>query len=178
MSSGTNPALIYYYFGDKVGLYRQVLGRLGQALAESALKAGAATSQDAADQVRAIVTAQTELLARHPQAVLLLVRELLDHQAAHAQPVIHHLASQVFRPVVDAIEAGKARGDFRPDLNAEFAVISTLSQLVYFAMAKPIVRILLGKTQDYPDADAIRAFGRHAAGFALGGMGVGRQRSP
>src|SRR5687768_48364 len=62
-----NPALLYYYFHDKTGLYRAVLRRIGDGLLGQGREAIRA-SGDPVTLVRAIVQAQSAFISQHPNA--------------------------------------------------------------------------------------------------------------
>ncbi len=168
-AAGANPALLYYYFLDKTGLYRAVLGRIGEGLMQQG-KQAIAEAPEPATLVRAIVSAQAAFIRDNPRAASIIVRELMDHDAAHCEPMIHELAAELFRPLVNAIELGQARGTFRPDLDARAAAISIIAQNVYFRLAEPIVRILLNKGPEFPRPADLKRFGEHAADFAIAGL--------
>ena len=171
--ANANPALLYYYFVDKAGLYHAVLERLGGTLRGAALPA-LGKARTAEDVVRAVVRAQVELVTRHPRAATLLLRELIDHNAEHAQPMILQLASGIFQPVAAAINRDKAAGQIRPGLDGAFATVSTIAQVVYFVLAQPMIRHLLAKGASTSPAD-LRRFGKHAEEFALAAIRVPRQ---
>ena len=168
-AAGANPALLYYYFRDKTGLYRAVLARIGDELVRPG-KQAIAEAPDATSLVRGIVAAQAGFIRDHPRAVALIIRELVDHQAAHCEPLLHRIAAELFRPLVAAIEAGQADGTFRPDLDARFTAISIVAQNIYFRLAQPIVRILLNKSADFPRVADLKRFGEHAADFAIAAL--------
>ena len=170
-----NSALLYYYFGDKERLYHQVLGRVVQRLLSGpgARLQGRGTP---VERLRAFVEAQAELLLAYPMIPKLLVRELIDHDAAHAVEQIQLVAGTAFKRLCDLIAAGQAEGTFRPELDSRFAAISVLAQVAYFFIARPAVRLLLGYGAEGPTPELVRAYARHAADFAVAALR--RPRSP
>jgi AcrR family transcriptional regulator len=172
-----NGALIYYYFGDKEGLYHSVLERFANDLIGQATAAlDAADSPETA--VGAIVRTQAAVLSAHPERARLILRELVDHDARHAVPLITQLAARVFSRLCATIEEGQRTGRMRRDLDARFAAISTIAQVVYFNLARPAVVILLRKK--VIDPPMAKAFAAHAERFALSALQSrgGQQRAP
>jgi AcrR family transcriptional regulator len=167
--AGVNSALLYYYFADKDQLYREVLRRFVTRLI--ARTAGALTAAGPPDaRLRAFVTAQAETLAANPDFPRLMVRELAESDGAHAVEQFHLLASTTFRRLCELIEEGQRDGLFRKDLDPRFAAISTVSQVVYFYIARPAIRVLLRTGPAGPSTGMVRDFARHAADFALAAL--------
>ena len=166
--AGVNTALLYYYFDDKLALYRAALARLFGGLLEGGAQFDEALPP--ATQLERFVAFQLRFLTARPQAPRLLVRELLDHDAAHAVEGIAQLSTTVFKRLCDVIEAGQRAGDFRPGVDPRFAAISTIGQVAYFFIARPAIGRLLGEGGGGPSAATIEGFGRHAAAFALAAL--------
>jgi TetR/AcrR family transcriptional regulator len=171
--ANVNPALLYYYYDSKETLYRAMLQRiLGQLLARGTDAIERATTH--ADRIRAFVRAQAKLLGEHPHFPRLLVREMVDHQAAHAEQAITGSAAGAFKRLCGVIEAGQKEGVFRRSLDARFAAISIIAQIAYFVIARPAVGLLLGHGTGGPPPEVSEAFFAHAEAFALDALLVDR----
>ena len=171
--AAVNPALLYYYYDSKETLYRAMLQRiLGQLLTRGTDALERATTH--ADRIRAFVRAQARLLGEHPHFPQLLVRELVDHRAAHAEEAITTTAAGAFRRLCQVIEAGQQDGAFRKSLDPRFTAISIIAQVAYFAIARPAVGLLLGHGTAGPPRALSDEFFLHAEEFALAALTEGR----
>ena len=167
--AAVNPALLYYYYDSKETLYRAMLQRiLGQLLSRGADAIERANTH--ADRIRAFVRAQVRLLAEHPHFPQLLVRELVDHQASHAEQAITTSAAGAFKRLCDVISAGQKEGAFRTSLDPRFTAISIIAQVAYFAIARPAVGLVLGHGTAGPPPAVAAQFYAHAEEFALAAL--------
>jgi len=108
-AAGVNSALLYYYFADKETLYREMLRRvLGAFAAEGVRRLDGAASPEAG--VRRFVELQMEFMSARPHVPRLIVREMIDHDATHAEVQI--AARAIERPDDDPPEllGGVERG--------------------------------------------------------------------
>jgi AcrR family transcriptional regulator len=164
-----NPALLYYYFGNKEDLYRAVLTRvIGELVRLGQARVDAASSP--VDAIRGVVETQAAFLIAHPTAPKLFVREMLDHGARRGEQAILQLAAGLFKRLCEVIEAGQRSGIFRHDVEARFGAVSIISQMVYFNLARPAVGLFYGLGPDGITDDIMREFGTHAGEFALAAL--------
>lgn len=165
--SGTNSALLYYYFSGKEDLYRACLtrrieefARQGQARLESA---------SPTDAIGRLVAHQVAHLTTHPNLLKLMVRELLDHDGTVAGPIFGTVMRGMFTRFAGLIRRGQEEGLFRRDLDPQLAAVSTIAQVVYFLIAQPAIRLILDAGQAH-DASLLDRFGKHASAFALSAL--------
>jgi TetR/AcrR family transcriptional regulator len=166
--SGENSALIYYYYDSKETLYREVLqSAIGSIAAAGRLGLDRANSPESA--VRTIVAMQARMLASRPTLVPLIAREMVDSHGRYALESVSNLVLTVFERLTAQIRAGQASGAFRSDLDPDFAAVSTISQVVYFFLASPIIALKLGHENGLTPDDVSR-FAAHASDFAVAAL--------
>jgi hypothetical protein len=109
-------------------------------------------------------------LLDRPHLGRLIIREMVDHQASHAEPVIRDVLAGLFARLTGVIQSGQARGVFRPGFDARFAALSIVSQVAWMVTAGPAIGVLLGHGPAGPPVAVRTAFARHAAEFALAAL--------
>ncbi len=105
-----NKALIYYYFGNKLGLYREVL-RHGISGFVARLAAVAASDVPAEDKVRRWVQELAAHLTENPSLPPILLRELADGGVHLDNDTLRHMTTIV--PMIHGIiSEGRRSGAF------------------------------------------------------------------
>jgi len=166
--AGANPALIYYYFQSKDGVYREVLRRLFTWLVTAASRR-LEVQMEPATAIPAMIGFQAERLMERPTLPRILAREMIDPHAEHAAEHIGQLAGLVFRRVCDLIEQGQRAGIFRADLDPRFSALSAMSLIPYTHIVRPGMGVLLGGAGPAAD-EQMQAYARHAAAFVLSAL--------
>lgn len=129
--AGVCKANVFHHFASKELL---VLAVMQQASSEHAERIEALlTAQDSsANKLRRLLASELELMLANGPRTKLLMRECQDH----GHPRARELAQDVFKRNFDAItalfEQGKARGEFRRNLDASAATLLMLATTHFF----------------------------------------------
>ncbi|HZS58755.1 MAG TPA: CerR family C-terminal domain-containing protein [Gemmatimonadaceae bacterium] len=164
-AADVNSALLYYYFADKDALYEAVLERLvGPALEGLKALSDVRTPEEG---IRMLIRAVSGRLAERPHMARFLSREMADHEGSRARAFIERVATGPFAKLTQLLRAAQATGAVRADIRPEFAAISIMAQVNWFAIARPAMERLLGERLT-PEVWA--QFADHAATFALSAL--------
>lgn len=168
-----NVAAVNYHFGDKLGLYREVLGKAIEtmrATTEAARQAGAGLPAE--QKLRAYVRVFLQRVAGHGTDAW--IHQLMMHEMADPTPAIDLVFDQVVRPrlaYVSEVVAEILHLD-ADDEEVQRSVLSIQAQC-HAAMPNPMSKRLV---RDLTAGASLDDLADHIAEFSIGGLhAVARQ---
>lgn len=180
--AGVNVAMVKYHFGDKLGLYREVLLSCFPAEAPQAEAAHApvvvgssaqSSRPPAATRLHEFVAAQI-LRVRGPGAPAWRQR-LLSREMVEPSPVFAMLVDRGIRPVSQQLRAivQELLGPLFTPREVTLCCLSIVGQSLHHRHARPVIALL------YPDIDygheGCVALAEHICRFSLAALGAMRQ---
>lgn len=167
-AAGTSPAMIHYYFGDKLGLYRAMLDEAFRPLA-AVLQRTRAPSRDLPVDVASLVQAYMGMLAANPWLPALIVQEVLAEGGKFRPQFIEHFAGRLAPLFVEVLRREQARGAVRADVDARLAAVSAVSLCVFPFLSLPVTSRVLGLSVE---GAALERLAAHTTRVLLRGIGT------
>jgi TetR/AcrR family transcriptional regulator len=165
-AAGTTPAMIHYYFTNKLGLFRAMLDRAIQPL-RSALAGSLADGDAAPLDVPSLMAMLMRTIAANPWIPTLILHEVFAEKGRFRATFIRDIAARQAPLLIELLERGSASGRFRADLESRFAVISLLSLCMFPFISRAVNGPVLGLKLEGEELERLIA---HTARVFLNGI--------
>lgn len=168
--SGVNKQLIYYYFGNKEGLYAAALEAVYAEIREleQGLHLDDETPQDA---MRSLVSFSFDYLAAHPEFIGIINHEnATGGQQIQQSQTVHGMNSPLITLIRKTLKRGVDAGVFRQGIDPVSLYISIAGMSYFFFSNRLTLSSIFGRDLSSKRNEA--AYRRHVVDFALAGLAV------
>ncbi|MEJ5992068.1 TetR/AcrR family transcriptional regulator [Ramlibacter sp. PS3R-8] len=166
--SGVNKQLIYYYFGNKEGLYAAALEAVYGEIRE--LEQGLLLDEEPPDvAMRALVAFSFDYLAAHPEFIGMLKHENASgaHQIQQSE-TLQGLNSPLIASIRKTLKRGVAAGAFREGVDPLNLYISIAGMSYFFFSNRLTLSSIFGRNLAH--ARSVSAYRRHVLDYAMAGL--------
>jgi TetR/AcrR family transcriptional regulator len=164
-AAGYNKALIFHYFGDKLGLYQALVARMKQLnttriteLLERFFPEGV---EPQPERVRAFLTEAIrwsfDNFVRHPQALRMQAWEAAEGWQTYIGCPPAAPASRWPQRVAELLRRAQAAGVLRPEVEPEMLTANVLGMTMQYLMSLPRWRLLFPETDMTSPQALVRA---------------------
>lgn len=164
VAAGTTAAMIHYYFGNKLGLFRAMLERAISPVRE--LLAGSLAQAGAVVDPAVLIRMHMRTAAENPWIATLIVNEVLAEKGRFRGTFIRDVAGRQAPLVIELLQRARASGRLREDLDVRLAALSLLSLCMFPFLARAVAGPVLGLKFD--DDETERLIAHTARLFAAG----------
>jgi AcrR family transcriptional regulator len=167
-AASVDPALIRYYFGDKYGLFAEVISLIADEIAKSG-SAAIARSGTPQERLARFVRATYEVHVRHPH-----YHQLILDQISHGRPEpVRRIRSEMSRvlrkELVDLMREGRQSDELRV-VDPGYLAIAIIGMCEFFSASWGPVAAILGETTDAALKKSSKAYGAFVEDFVLNAM--------
>jgi TetR/AcrR family transcriptional regulator, regulator of cefoperazone and chloramphenicol sensitivity len=172
LRAGANVASVNYHFGDKLGLYTEVLRRVAHTLDVEALITDRSASPE--ELLRKIIRMRLHgvFASQHPDRPF----RLLLHEWAHPTPAMDQVVSETLRPLYDRFReiVGAILGLPLDHEKTRLCVHSVIGQAIHYVQGRPLLARLWPDLRMTPDQ--LDRIADHIADFSLAYLRAFRSR--
>lgn len=162
-----NVAAVNYHFGDKMGLYLEVLGRAIDEMRRSTEEAlGEGVGKTPTEKLRAYVSVFLRRIAGHQNS---WIHQLMMHEMADPTEALALVVDRVLRPRQAYL--GEVIGELLslpPEDDRVKRSVSSVQSQFHALLMSPVARALSPDLKS--DSSTIDAWADHIASFSLGGI--------
>lgn len=168
----TTPAMIHYYFENKVGLFRAMLQEAIEPFGRMLIAAASAGAPPA--DLAALIGGHVRTAVANSWIATLIVHEVLPEGGHFRAAFVRDIASRLLPMLVELLEQGRKNGTLRADIDPQLTALSILSLNVFPLIARPITGPALGFKLE---SDDVERFIAHTTRLLFQGIGAARSGS-
>jgi TetR/AcrR family transcriptional regulator, regulator of cefoperazone and chloramphenicol sensitivity len=163
--AGANVAAVNYTFGDKMGLYTEVLRHSVRAAKTAAITAALDGSSSPEEMIRGVIRARLMSLCQEARPDWQI--RLVMHEFSHPTPAMGRVVDEGMRPIYDRVR--KAVGEIiglPPDHETTLlSVNSIVGQILFYTFSRPVLARLQPELKLTPEK--LNRIADHIADFSL-----------
>ena len=163
--AGANVASVNYTFGDKMGLYTEVLRHSVRAAKTAAMSAALDANLSAEETIRAVIRARLMSLCRETRPDWHL--RLVIHEFSQPTPAMARVVDEGMRPIYDRVRkaVGEVIGLPPEHETTRLSVNSIVGQILFYTFSWPVLAHLQPELKLTPDQ--LDRIADHIAEFSL-----------
>ena len=163
--AGANVASVNYTFGDKMGLYTEVLRHSVHAAKTAALSAALDTSLSPEEMIRGVIRARLMSLCKDARPDWAI--RLVMHEFSHPTSAMARVVDEGMRPIHDRVRkaVGKIIGLPPDHETTRLSVNSIVGQILFYTFSRPVLSHLQPELKLTPDQ--LDRIAEHIAEFSL-----------
>jgi TetR/AcrR family transcriptional regulator len=167
----TTPAMIHYYFENKVGLFRAMLQEAIEPFGRILSTAVAAGNGAPPADLAALIGGHVRTAVANSWIATLIVNEVLPEGGQFRAAFVRDIASRLLPMLVELLEHGRKNGTLRSDIDPKLTALSILSLNVFPLISRPITGPVLGFKLE---SDDVERFIAHTTRLLFQGIGAPR----
>jgi AcrR family transcriptional regulator len=163
--AGANIASVNYTFGDKMGLYTEVLRESVRASQTPAMKAALDSGLSPEDTIRGVIRARLTSLCQQSRPEWHI--RLVMHEFSHPTSAMARVVEEGMRPIYERVRkaVGQIVGLPANDETTRLSVNSIIGQILFYTFSRPVLSRLQPELQLTPEQ--LDRIADHIANFSL-----------
>ncbi len=163
--AGANVAAVNYTFGDKMGLYTEVLRHSVRAKQSAVLSAALDSNLSAEETIRAVIRARLMSMCKETQPDWVI--RLVMHECSQPTAAMRRVVDEGMRPIYDRVRnaVGEIIGLPPDHETTRLSVNSIVGQILFYTFSRPVLMHLQPELK--LTADQLERIADHIADFSL-----------
>jgi TetR/AcrR family transcriptional regulator, regulator of cefoperazone and chloramphenicol sensitivity len=164
-SAGANVAAVNYTFGDKMGLYTEVLRHSVRAAKTAALSAALDASRSPEDVIRGVIRARLMSMCQEARPDWHI--RLVMHEFSHPTAAMGRVVDEGMRPIYDRMRkaVGEIIGLPADHETTRLSLNSIIGQILFYTFSRPVLAHLQPELK--LTADQLDRIADHISDFSL-----------